>query len=85
MTVGELGARMTSAEFSEWAAYYREYGFDADRVEHAAANAGAAVCQSFGAKVKAGQLVPRFGPRGETNVLAVRLWLETLTPDRFWK
>jgi hypothetical protein len=83
MTVAELGRRMDSAEFAEWSHYYREFGFDADRLEYATANAGAAVCQSWGGKVRANQLVPRFGPPAPPHPATIHAWLNSLTPDRF--
>lgn len=54
------GGPLSSAEFSLWAAYYRANGFDADRIEWASANAGAAAARSMGSDVKPKDLVPKF-------------------------
>jgi hypothetical protein len=66
-TVGELltGAPgpITATELDCWRAYRQRYGFDADRIEAAVANAGAAQCQAWGVRVRAEDLVPKFGPR----------------------
>jgi hypothetical protein len=83
MTVAELSARLTSAEFDAWHAYYHEYGFDADRIEWAVAAAGSYVGGTMGGKVNSRQLVPHFGPRLPVNVVAVRAWMDSLTPERF--
>lgn len=67
---------MSSAEFSLWAAFYGRFGFDADRIEWAAANAGAATAGAMGAKVKAAQLVPQFRPRHRHDDRRLIAWLE---------
>lgn len=76
MTVGEMLGRMSSAEFSLWQAHYTRNGFDADRLEWATANAGAATAQAMGGKVKAAQIVPKFGRRVSDSRRLIA-WLES--------
>ena len=86
MTLAQLCREMSSAEFGLWAEYYGRNGFDADRIEAASANAGAATARAMGAKsIKPADLIPRFQSRGEgTNKMAVKLWLKRQTPERYF-
>lgn len=61
-SIGETYA-LSSAEWAFWGEFYRKYGFPTDRVEAGVAIAGAAVCQSNGAKTQPKDLVVRFGGR----------------------
>lgn len=54
---------ITAAELDLWRLFRQRFGFDADRIEGAVALSGAAQCQSWGARVRAEDLVPKFGPR----------------------
>ena len=71
---GEVLA-MPHAEFALWRAYYRRNGFDADRIECTTANAGAAVAQTWGSRVKASDLIPDFQStvKGRMKSAGVRL------------
>ena len=62
MTLSELGARMTSAEFAEWLAFEQEYGLpDAYLVT---AQVCTTVARSMsGAKVGPADFVPYFQPQ----------------------
>ncbi len=56
----ELLSSITAAELLLWQAFYRDYGFDPDRLEWASANAGAAAARAMGSSVKPAELVPTF-------------------------
>ena len=58
-------------------AYYILYGLPADRLSWGQAIGSAAVCQSFGSKVEARSLLPRFGgaPRQATRA-EVLAWID---------
>jgi hypothetical protein len=71
-------AGMSSSEFEHWRRYYLRYGFDADRLEWATANAGAAAAQAMGSRVRANQLVPRFQARNpRADAARLTAWLES--------
>lgn len=74
-----MRAEMTAGEFDLWLAYYRRFGFAADRIEHVTANAGAVAGSAWGARVDPHDLIPRFGPRSPRNVGAKLLaYLDTI-------
>jgi hypothetical protein len=52
---------MTSAEFATWQEYATDYGLPDSRQEAATAIGSAAICQTFGGRVKPDELLPRFG------------------------
>ena len=52
-----------AGELEIWRQFYSLHGFPSDRREAGIAIAGAATCQSWGAKVKPEELLPRFGPQ----------------------
>lgn len=72
------GDPLSSAEFCLWGAYYRSHGFDADRSEWAAANAGAAVAGAWGGRIDPAALVPKFGDDPLAKLARLRAWLGTV-------
>ena len=54
---------LSAAEFAVWAAYYQAHGFPADRLEIVSAKGAAAVAQTWGGRVKAQDLLAKFGDR----------------------
>jgi len=61
---------MPLTEFIRWRAYYQRNGFDVDRLECTTANAGAAVAQTWGSRVKATDLIPDFRSTAKGRVKA---------------
>lgn len=63
---------LSAAEFAFWGQFYKRFGFQTDRLEGAAAMAGAYVCQSVnpGSKVQPKDIIPRFGRRSAKSVVA---------------
>ncbi len=57
------GLPMSAAEISFWLDFRRLHGFPLERIEVAVALSGSAMCQVRGAKVKASDLMPSYGPR----------------------
>lgn len=76
---------MPSAEFALWQAFHRDVGFGETRADWRDAIGFSAVCRGLGTRVRADELIPRFGRKPPTPTALVRAWLEGLTPDRFWK
>ena len=84
-TVAELLAGMSSAEFDLWMSFHSEGGFGEERADWRVAIGSAAVCQVLGSKVRADQLLPKFGRKEPTPLAKVRAWLlNDLQPERFW-
>jgi hypothetical protein len=77
MSVEKLLRTVSAVEFDLWLEWYQFHGFDADRGEWAAAAAGARVANALGARTKARDLVPKFGPKSPTDTRLVRTWLES--------
>lgn len=80
---------LSATEFAIWHAYYIRHGFDVDRLEHVAANAGSACVSAAGtgAKIKPSELIPKFGPMSPAVLRAKRealiSFLDGFTPERF--
>jgi hypothetical protein len=86
-TIGELLDGMSSAEFGLWQAFHRDGGFGEQRADWRQAISGAAICQAFGAKVRAEDLLPKFrGDASKPKTLdKLRAWLTNgLPPERFF-
>jgi hypothetical protein len=56
---------MTSQQFDEWVAYYKLEPFGYEPVKDTIANAGAAVCHAFGAKVMPWMILGKDEPKNE--------------------
>lgn len=58
---------MLAAEFGLWASYRDKFGFDIDRLEWAVANGASAQCHAWGARLKAEEVIPKFGRRARSS------------------
>jgi len=59
-TLNELRNSVTADEIRLWHAYELTQGFPHSRIEAAIALSGAAICQTWGAKVKPCDLIPKY-------------------------
>lgn len=73
---------MPAPEWSLWREYHRRYGFESDRVVWTVANAGAALCRAWGAKVPARRLVAQFEAVPGLSGPALAAHLESLPGAR---
>jgi hypothetical protein len=83
--VAELLGSISSAEFALWMAFHREGGFGEEQRRWSVAIGSAAVCQSMGSKVRPDQLMPKFGPKQPTPLPKLKSWINSLTPERFFR
>ena len=67
---------MSAAEFALWLAFYQERGFDVDRLEFVAAQAGTAAAAAGGLKVRPLDLVMPAAPENKRR--RVFDWLNSL-------
>ncbi len=80
LTLGQVYA-LSAVEFELWRERYQRRGWASDRVMWTTANAGSAVCATWGGRVKAEEIIPRFrggGASREQRHVEIRAWLESM-------
>lgn len=69
---------MPAPEFALWREYHRRYGLPHERIEWAIANAGSAICGSWGSRVRPKDLIPEFVVERGMSVRALSAELAAL-------
>jgi hypothetical protein len=79
MTLNQLRNNITSDELTLWRAFELTEGFPVSRAEVATAISGAAICNSWGAKVKPKDLIPDFRPKEVTQKQGLNMFKAWVT------